>query len=487
MNKKRINILLPGIVFLGIILRIYKLGKHNFWIDEIMLIEKATNLPSFGEILSWAVCWMCPPFYAFFMHFWIKLFGHSEISFRLPSVIFGVLTILLIYKVGKTLFSRQVGVLSAYLLAISPFHIIYSQEGKMYTLLPFLGLLSMYFLYKLLIRDKNSYWIGYFISNVILIYTHNWGLFLFISENIYFVSYLLLVKKDKCKVNIKKYLMMQALIILLYLPWTYVLFKQFKAVKTYVCIVWVGFMHIPATFACFSGKTFRIADNWLETKSYLCILGTMIYSLLFYRGIFWKYKKEKVKEILLLFSCFFLTLIIPFLVSLKTPIYDFSKHTIIVLPVFCLIVGYGLSKIKSTWWKVLIIIVLLLNSFPVMHKYYFLWTKSNGRAMAEYVQRNSQEKDMIVIIPEWIRYIFCYYYQGNLKIVKVKNFMPGEVDRITRLKEDMKKERLILVFEDFWQHPEVRFLKEQLEKRFPKKVSEKDFGNKKILILQAEK
>ena len=485
MKKRWLNVLLVIVIFLGIILRIYRLGKQNFWIDEVLVIEKSITLPSFKETLSWAINWMGPPFYNFLIHFWIKLFGHSEFSIRFLSVSFGAFTLLLIYKVGKKLFNEEVGLLSAYIMAISPLHIVYSQEGKMYTLLPFLGLLSIYFLYRALIKNKNHNWTIYFISTVLLIYTHNWGLFLVISENIFFL--LLYLKGNKYKFNIKKYFIIQLLIVLFYLPWTYILFRQFIALKTFVCIRWVGFRHIPATFACFSGKVLRIADNWLEVDSPFCAFGTGIYSLLFCMGLFWKNEEAKKREILLLISYIFPTLIIPFLISLKAPIYDFSKHTIIVLPAFCLISGYGLSKIRNIPWKTLIILGILVSSFPIMYKYYFLWTKSEDKLIVRYVEQNSQKNDIIVIVPGWIKDMFQYYYKGNLKIVEVNKFLPEEVDKIIRVKEDLRKERVIILYEDFPQHPEVKFLKEQLEKKLSKKLSEVQFGNKRVIIFHADK
>jgi uncharacterized membrane protein len=73
-----------------------------------------------------------PPLYYVILHYWINLFGDTEFSTRFLSVIFGLFSIFMIYKVGTLLFNKNVGMLSSLLLALSVFHIQYSQEVRMY-------------------------------------------------------------------------------------------------------------------------------------------------------------------------------------------------------------------------------------------------------------------------------------------------------------------------------------------------------------------
>jgi uncharacterized membrane protein len=58
--------------------------------------------------------------------------------------LFGFISIFLIYHLARQLFNRDVGLLSALLMALSLFHIHYSQEARQYALVTLLTLTSSY-------------------------------------------------------------------------------------------------------------------------------------------------------------------------------------------------------------------------------------------------------------------------------------------------------------------------------------------------------
>lgn len=67
----------------------------------------------------------------------VWLFGLTEFAVRLPAAIFGILTIPAIYLLAKELFDKNVAVLAAFLLTISPWHVQFSRVGFRAILLPF--------------------------------------------------------------------------------------------------------------------------------------------------------------------------------------------------------------------------------------------------------------------------------------------------------------------------------------------------------------
>jgi len=96
-----------------------------------------------GEIVSRTAADIPPPLSYLLLHAWIQLFGDDEPVVRSLSVLFGVLAVPLIYGVAWQLLRRRLaGLLAALLLAVSPLHIWYGQETRMYALLTFLCLLS---------------------------------------------------------------------------------------------------------------------------------------------------------------------------------------------------------------------------------------------------------------------------------------------------------------------------------------------------------
>jgi len=84
--------------------------------------------------------------YYVLLHFWLKL-GDSEIVLRLPSVLAGIMAIPVLYALGARLFDWKTGILAAFLLAVNPIHVEYSQAARAYTLLVLMsGLSSLFFL-----------------------------------------------------------------------------------------------------------------------------------------------------------------------------------------------------------------------------------------------------------------------------------------------------------------------------------------------------
>ena len=148
-------LILVVILLLAAFLRIFLIGNHSLWLDELASIRFADN--NLQELIKKVALFdNHPPTYYIFLHYWVLLFGDSEASLRMPSAIFSVLSVFLTYKVGTILFDQRVAAIAALLLALSGFSIYYAQEARMYSLLAFASVLSVYFLLKHL--DKQTPW-----------------------------------------------------------------------------------------------------------------------------------------------------------------------------------------------------------------------------------------------------------------------------------------------------------------------------------------
>lgn len=91
-------------------------------------------LESFDDWVSPTITYLTIPF--------VKLFGLSEFSIRLPIALLGVATVVLIYILTVQLFnSKRLGLLSAFLLAIMPWHITLSRWAIPPSIVPFFMLL----------------------------------------------------------------------------------------------------------------------------------------------------------------------------------------------------------------------------------------------------------------------------------------------------------------------------------------------------------
>jgi 4-amino-4-deoxy-L-arabinose transferase-like glycosyltransferase len=83
-----------------------------------------------------------PPGFYIVMWFVTKLFGSSLWAIRLPSVLFGAGSILLLYWLGESISRRRAGLIAAALLAFHGYHVFWSNVARMYSLACFLALLA---------------------------------------------------------------------------------------------------------------------------------------------------------------------------------------------------------------------------------------------------------------------------------------------------------------------------------------------------------
>ena len=231
-------IILLVILFLGLFLRVYNLTEESLWLDEGIPIRVATL--NVFQIWEWFKTNSHSPLYFIILYFWIDVGGTSEFSTRFLSLIFGFCSIIMIYKVGKLIFNKGVGFISALLLASSEFHIHYSQEVRMYSLMTLLTLFSFYFFIKLLKERNQIDLIGYTLSSSLLIYTHVFGLFIIMAQNIYIVTIFILSKKTYI-LNIQRWTLLQIILIVIYAPYIEILLANIIYTKAAA----LGFQNLP--------------------------------------------------------------------------------------------------------------------------------------------------------------------------------------------------------------------------------------------------
>lgn len=135
--------------------------------DEFGKFLPLTYLESFGDFK--------PPMYAYLDVLPVKLFGLTEFATRFPSAFFGVLTVLLTYFLVKEVFGKEkedLALISAGVMAISPWHIMLSRAAFEANVATFFILLGVFlFLYAL--RKKIIYLPLSVVSFVLAMYTFN--------------------------------------------------------------------------------------------------------------------------------------------------------------------------------------------------------------------------------------------------------------------------------------------------------------------------
>ncbi len=167
------------ILAVGLIARLIALNQ-SFWLDEAAQAIISQNPFEPGHFNGD----FQPPLSYYLSHIWmqlgIALGTQAEWFLRLPSVAWGIATIWALYKLIESLFNRKAASVAALLLALAPFHIYYSQEFRMYSMLSALTLFSWFTLHKQKFR-----WTA--VINGLSIFTHYFAFVTILSQGLYLI------------------------------------------------------------------------------------------------------------------------------------------------------------------------------------------------------------------------------------------------------------------------------------------------------------
>jgi 4-amino-4-deoxy-L-arabinose transferase-like glycosyltransferase len=409
------SVALLVIVLAGLFLRVYHLGAESLWGDEIFSFFHAR--PDVGYILRLTVTEdIAPPLYYYLLHFWMKLFGTSEFALRFLSLAFGVLAIPVIYLLGRRLFNEEVGLISALFLAISPFNVEYSQELRMYSLLLFLALLSMYFFVHFLERGSLAISVGYVLSTALLLYTHLFGLFVLIAQNIFVAGLLLLSRQHRSQ--LKQWILIQATIVIIFAPWISVLPRQvtWAAQTTYI----VGTSYTNPITLVLNLATGRWGTYYPSVALLILFLGLAVFSLFTYRraaqhafkGYAWEDRKNLATVCLLfvwVFSVVGLPLLLTALVS-KTIINAGARYMIAATAPLYLLAAKGIRNINYNYAKLAVIAVIVILSGANLQTYYATMRYPTTASAVNFVNENAQSGDLVIVLQWFPNSVMFQYY-----------------------------------------------------------------------------
>jgi mannosyltransferase len=411
------TIILVVISLAGLFLRVHGLGRESLWFDEgfTLYVARQNVARIFFAPLD------VPPLFYIMLHFWIRLFGNSEVSVRFPSVVFSVLSIFMTYKIAKKLFDTEVGLISAALSALSLFYVQYAQEARTYSLTVLLTLASMY--YFLETYDKKTYsgLLGYIVFSTLLLYSHIYGFFIIISQNIYFFVMTLTSDEEDRKEKMKRWFFVQATICALFSPWVPILLGQIAANEKIFWILKPNRWTLIETFLTYSWHNQYLFLLFallipLSFITYERISGQLSWNSFFQsmENIRCKVGLSQTTQIFFLFTWLSIPIALPFAISrYSAPIY-LIKYTIIACPAFFLFVAAGLGNIANRRMRLIVqmtMLALLLGfAVPAFSHYYRGPQKDQWREAAHFIDTHAAKADLILFNSPVCRdFVFDYY------------------------------------------------------------------------------
>ncbi|MBA3264014.1 MAG: glycosyltransferase family 39 protein [Thermoleophilaceae bacterium] len=174
------SFVLPALVLVGLLavsfyLRTDSLGK-SLWMDEGLSIGIASqplfDIPSVLRVDG------SPPLYYMLLSAWMDVTGYGPAETQGMSVAIALLAVPGGLWAGWSLFGRRAGLICAALCAVNPFLTAYAQETRMYALMLVLSLLATAAFLHVFAFGRRRYLPLFSVLLALMLYTHNWGLFL---------------------------------------------------------------------------------------------------------------------------------------------------------------------------------------------------------------------------------------------------------------------------------------------------------------------
>jgi uncharacterized membrane protein len=385
------------ITLIGVFLRFYNLGFNSLWLDEASTYGFA--IKSFPEIWQATTAGeFNPPLFYWVEHVMLT-FGNNEVVLRFIPALLGVLTIPLVYFVGKEFLDRNVGIIAAAAFAFSPFLIFYSQEARAYSMMLFFVAFAMIFYLKALKTNDIVSWALFGILSALAFWAHFYAFTIIAALFIYALA--IKIKDIRQGMQGFKMLIIAAVVfVILCLP---------------LIIVTAQLFFVRSS----SAPTFGIQGFGLITETFRQVAGFadiafIVLFILFVIGIVQAFLLDKKKGIFLVWLTI-ATFAISYFLSFKIPMQP--RYLIFMSIIFFV----GIAVSYKTFYSLVnnrgvvygVIAVLLIISAPMLVTYYSGYSKEDWRGFTAQIQQSTSPGDQIILVPGYLSQPFNYYYSNS--------------------------------------------------------------------------
>lgn len=397
-------VLLCAIILAGFCLRIGRLGAQSIWYDEgVSLYLAGLDIPAMIRHTAGDIH---PPLYYALLHCWIRLAGKGEFAANFLSLVFGVMLIPMVYRMARALGYPRAGLWAAFLVAISPYHIWYAQEVRMYTLGAWLGLMAAGGLWLALQSPRRRLlgWAVYILASAAGLYTLYYFAFLLIALNLWALAEIWPLERARRRPALVHWALAQAGALLLYAPWLSVAFRQATNPPVPPWREWtpVGKVLLEALTALSFGQSVEPAQVWpfLLVMFALALAGA------------WSLARRGWRHLLLAAGYFLIPLALIELLSIWSPLYH-VRYLFTYAPAFAVLLGVGLEEAGRKWrsapWLAGILIALV-STFSLA-QYHFLprYAPDDHRSAVRFLAEHWRPGDAVLVNAGYAYPTLLYY------------------------------------------------------------------------------
>jgi uncharacterized membrane protein len=393
------RIALVVIVAIGFGIRLVGISTHSLWYDEAASVMLAKM--SLTDMVAKTATDVHPPFYFATLSTWCKVFGFSAVSLRMLSILFGVGSILLLFKIAAKLFDKQVALASAALLAVSDMHVFYSQEIRMYALQTLLCLASTYFLIRAREDDRIRWRTAgpYALFMTLALYTHYYSMFFMAVQGLFLLW-------DRPK-NWKVYLIFLPPL-LLFSPWALTVIPEQMSIGNY------GWQDkVPLTFSLVGWTPLHLLIGEIHKQYiphslffFICLLLPVL--LLGAKRAF--QPGEMRSGARLAICCGPAMWLLVILISTMKMMY-LSRYFVITIPLWLLLVACGIRSIPMKKVGMALLAVVLMINLAVSCNPRLASKRGHLKKVFEIICREGSRDDVVVFHNGYMEIVWNYYVE----------------------------------------------------------------------------
>lgn len=449
----------------GFALRAWHMSAQNLWTDEVET-AKIALLPmaelmraARGELPILPTAWLSPLYYLIIRSALLLPHASVDAALRLSSVVVGAATVPALAWTGRRLLGAPAALAATVVLALSPFHVWYSQEVRPYALLVLLAVLTIGLFARALERPAAGTWAAFAGALILALYTHP------IAVTLPLVCGLALLVAARTRPHLLRGgLLTLAASGVAYLPAVAVIRARGAntiadargvsvldvpyAIYTYV----VGFSFGPST-----AELHVSARDALLAAAPLILVVALVFGVLAMAGVLaiatgtvpiddGDQPAPAMPTRVLVLAWLVLPLAIAFVSAAASGNPFNPRYSIIAFPALALVLGAGVVRVAAlapVGWETRVaggalLLVAVLSGWSIYNLAFDpRYAKEDCRALGALLAREARPGDLVVVSAEYMDSAVRYYYDGPAEVLGYET--PAGADAQSRVTADMRR------------------------------------------------
>jgi mannosyltransferase len=378
---------------LNLVLKFPGISANGLSLDEPFSVYNAQL--DIGSLISFLNTGNNPPLFELLLHYWIGWTGIGLIAVRFLPYVFSCLSAVGVFFLGKKISSAETGLGGALLFTCSSFNMYFAHEARVYSLFTLLSCASLYY-YCCLLKDKSRKgFIGLLLSNVLLLFSHYFGIWVVGGE---LLLTFLLFRENKGA--FRKVIIVFGGTLIVFFPLLVIFLSRVK--DTLHRGTW---MKAPPLDGFYENLR-KFSNEPVPAVIFLVLIGAGIWKL-------WKLGRFKGNPYLkMLFLFFGITYTGLFLISFIVPLFLDRYLIFLSIPFYLIIIesvmalGNGNVMKRILIFLPILLMAITLNCYP-----------ESGRKpeeMAKFVLQYKNTETPVFISPPWLDKGLLYYCDREL-------------------------------------------------------------------------